>query len=164
MPDPKRIGTRAAQALFGHGGREEGLAPDADDLAFMDALNGAICKTETDLHKRQGTVTKAPDRTAERYWSQFWLAVLHGEEPLTPAVVAMRRTAKERMAFETAKYVNPASGKPDMFYAVARARPAAWRGVARLRGESRRAVAFIARASCIRPGPRAGRLAVAFGR
>jgi hypothetical protein len=71
-------------------------------------------------------VEKPPDRTAERYWSQFWLAVLHGEEPLAPAVVAMRRTAKERMAFETAKYTDgTANAKLDMFYAVSRARPRA---------------------------------------
>ena len=91
----------------------------------MEQLGDAIGKTETELHRRQGAVPKAPDRTAERYWSQFWLAVLHDEEPLTPSVVAMRRTAKERMAFETSKYVNPAaeSAKLDMFYAVAGAWP-----------------------------------------
>jgi hypothetical protein len=86
----------------------------------MEQLNDAIGKTETELYKRQGAVPKAPDRTAERYWSQYWLALLHDEEPLTPTVVAMRRTAKERMAFETSKYVNPdvVGGKLDLFYAV----------------------------------------------
>jgi hypothetical protein len=117
--------TAAAQALFGLGTREAATQPDAEDQAFMELLSDAIGKTETELHKRQGAVPKAPDRTAERYWSQYWLAVLHDEEPLTPKVVAMRRTAKERMAFETSKYVNPAAGggKLDLFYAVSGASP-----------------------------------------
>ena len=78
---------------------------------------------------------KAPDRTAERYWSQYWLSLLHDEEPLTPTVVAMRRTAKERMAFESSKYVNPAlgNGKLDMFYAVS----GAWSRSAPLRRAAR---------------------------
>lgn len=138
------------QALFGLGTRDGAAQPDADDQAFMELLSDAIGKTETELHGRQGAVPKAPDRTAERYWSQFWLAVLHGEQPLTPQVVAMRRTAKERMAFESSKYVNPAAGgsKLDMFYAVAGASPGrkqpgrrtpAWRAVARRIGRVERA-------------------------
>ena len=114
-----------AQALFGLGTRDAAAQPDADDQAFLEPLNDSIGKTETELYKRQGAVPKAPDRTAERYWSQYWLALLHDEEPLTPTVVAMRRTAKERMAFESSKYVNPAlgNGKLDLFYAVSGAWP-----------------------------------------
>ena len=117
----------AAQALFGLGTRDAAAQPDADDQAFLEQLNDAIGKTETELFKRQAAVPKAPDRTAERYWSQYWLALLHDEEPLTPTVVAMRRTAKERMAFESSKYVNPAlgNGKLDLFYAVSGAWPRA---------------------------------------
>jgi hypothetical protein len=112
--------SHATQALFGPGTRDNASAvPDADDANYLESLNDAIGKTETELHKRQGAVQKPPDRTAERYWSQFWLAVLHGEEPLSPTVVAMRRTAKDRMTFETAKYQDSTSGKLDMFYAVA---------------------------------------------
>ena len=126
-----------AQALFGLGTRDAAAQPDADDQAFLELLNDAIGKTETELFKRQGAVPKAPDRTAERYWSQYWLALLHDEEPLTPSVVAMRRTAKERMAFESSKYVNPAldNGKLDLFYAVS----GAWPRAAPLQRSARRA-------------------------
>ena len=121
--DAPRRGNAPCQALFGPSSRDASALPsDPDDAPFLELLNDAIGKTETDLHSRQGLGAKPPDRIAERYWSQFWLALFHDEEPLAPSVVAQRRTAKERMAFETAKYAD-ASNKLDMFHAVSRARP-----------------------------------------